>query len=212
MLSVPMAYVREDDYSSVIGALKHADENKISCVNSPQLYPAIPKVIFKILHNDTHLFLQYFVEEDEILAEVTEDNDRVCTDSCIEFFVSFGAPYYYNLEVSCIGTAMMAYREMGEEKVYAPMEVLASIKRYPSQGREPFGKIRGDFKWDILLIIPVSAFWQSGLESFKGVKAEANFYKCGDNLTLPHYLSWQRIKSESPNFHLPAFFGEIHFE
>jgi hypothetical protein len=64
----------------------------------------------------------------------------------------------------------------------------------------------------MLIVVPVSAYWQSGLETFRGVEARGNFYKCGDNLTIPHYLSWNPVEAEMPNFHMPFYFGDIHFE
>lgn len=188
-------------------------ENKIEQVNWPESYPSKPVASFKIAHNGTHLFLQYFVEENEILAKVNEDNGAVWTDSCVEFFMQIGnSPYYYNLELSCIGKALFGYRKGRKDVVYGDLEVMSSIKRYPSLGLEPFDKEQGDFKWDLLVVIPVSAYWQSGLKTFKDINAHANFYKCGDDLAEPHYLSWSPISTEKPNFHSPLFFCELIFE
>jgi hypothetical protein len=44
------------------------------------------------------------------------------------------------------------------------------------------------------------------------MKARGNFYKCGDSLSVPHFLSWQPIDNPTPNFHLEKFFGELDFE
>ena len=41
---------------------------------------------------------------------------------------------------------------------------------------------------------------------------KANFYKCGDELQTPHFLSWNPIKIENPDFHRPDFFGTLEFE
>lgn len=48
--------------------------------------------------------------------------------------------------------------------------------------------------------------------SSNGQNAGVNFYKCGDDLPKPHYLCWNPIKSETPDFHLPEFFGNAIFE
>jgi len=45
-----------------------------------------------------------------------------------------------------------------------------------------------------------------------GRRVKANFYKCGDNMKTPHYLSWNPIGTERPNFHTPDYFGTIVFE
>ncbi len=48
--------------------------------------------------------------------------------------------------------------------------------------------------------------------SWDGIKAKANVYKCGDNLSKPHFLSWNPIHHPTPNFHLPEFFGTLELE
>lgn len=185
----------------------------MDCVNWSDRFPSAVKAGFKIGHNGEYVFIQYFVEEDEILAAVEADDGEVWTDSCVEFFISFGeSPYYYNAEFSCIGKALMGYRKDRYSAEKASSEILSSMKRYPSLGVEPFGKKQGDFSWNILVAIPAGAYWRSGLTTFEGVKARANFYKCGDKLTHPHFLSWSPVKTEEPNFHLPEFFGELEFE
>lgn len=214
MLLVPAVDVADaNNYTSIIECMQEVHENKVACVNWPELYPSQPKVAFKIAHNGTHLFLQFFVEEDEILAEATEDNGSVWKDSCVEFFLSFSdSLYYYNLEMSCIGKVLLGYRKDRTHFERATPALLSSVKRYSSLGTEPFGKRRGDFKWNMLVVVPVSVYWQSGLKTFSGAKARGNFYKCGDNLTHPHFLSWSPIETKTPNFHMPLYFGDIHFE
>lgn len=214
MLFVPVIDVADaSNCASITECMQKVPEHEISCVNWPELYPSKPKTAFKIAHNGTHLFLQFFVEENEILAEASEDNGPVWKDSCVEFFISFGdSLHYYNLEMSCIGKVLLGYRKDKADSVHAAPVLLSSVKRYPSLGTEPFGKRQGDFKWNMLVVVPVSVYWQSGLETFSGVKARGNFYKCGDNLTLPHFLSWSPVRTETPNFHMPLYFGDIQFE
>lgn len=45
-----------------------------------------------------------------------------------------------------------------------------------------------------------------------GKTMKGNFYKCGDKLQTPHFLSWSPIGLERPMFHCPAFFGTLSFE
>ena len=44
-----------------------------------------------------------------------------------------------------------------------------------------------------------------------GVKWRANFYKCGDKTSHPHWLTWAPVDFPKPKFHLPEFFGWIEF-
>ncbi len=193
--------------------LLHIQEESISCINWKDEFPSAPQVSFKIAHNGTHLFLQYMVEEDEILAKTEEDNGPVWTDSCVEFFISLGqSAYYYNLESSCIGKILFAHRTGREDAVHATKDIMHLIKRYPSLGNKPFDKKKGNFEWNLLLVIPAEAFWQSNIKSFCGLEARANAYKCGDNLSVPHFLTWKPIENISPNFHLPRFFHDLKFE
>ena len=45
----------------------------------------------------------------------------------------------------------------------------------------------------------------------KGKVMRANFYKCGDLTVHPHFLSWNPVTSEQPDFHRPCDFGELYF-
>lgn len=172
-----------------------------------------PEVAFKWAHDGENLFIQFRVKENEVRAVAKGNNSEVWKDSCVEFFVSFdNSGYYYNLEQSCIGVALLGYRKLKNESEHAPDEIINAIKRLPSLGGYNFEKKKGDFEWTLLSVIPVTTFWKNDLKSFDGVKAKANLYKCGDDLTTPHYLSWNPIEIENPNFHRVDFFRDITFE
>lgn len=203
--------VNENDVEAVKTALKSVQETPIACVNWKEQFPSKPAVCFRIAHNGSHIFLQYFVKENEILAKTDKDNGPVWTDSCVEFFLSFDKDSYYNAEFSCIGKALLGCKTNGKAE-HGSSNVMESIKRYASLGSQPFDKKEGNFEWSLLVIIPASAYWKSDIKNFDGVEAHANFYKCGDNLTVPHFLSWNPINTEKPNFHTPQFFGKLSFE
>ena len=61
------------------------------------------------------------------------------------------------------------------------------------------------------LVIPIETFHFSTLKDLSGVDAHANFYKCGDKLKLPHFLSWKPVLSSTPDFHTPRYFGQLSF-
>ena len=69
-----------------------------------------------------------------------------------------------------------------------------------------------DTTWEVALIIPYAAFFKHQIQSLDGKEVKANFYKCGDELQTPHFLSWNPIKIEKPDFHRPDFFGTLEFE
>ena len=43
-------------------------------------------------------------------------------------------------------------------------------------------------------------FLSMPLPGLDGMSIRANFYKCGDELQKPHFLSWNPIKIEKPDF------------
>ena len=63
-----------------------------------------PQVSFRIAHDDSLMFLKYYVKEEHILAKQSEPNTAVHRDSCVEFFVDpMQDGNYYNFEFNCIG-------------------------------------------------------------------------------------------------------------
>ena len=39
-----------------------------------------------------------------------------------------------------------------------------------------------------------------------------NFYKISESPEIEHYMSYSRIESDTPDFHLPVYFAEAGFE
>ena len=176
-------------------------------------FPYLPEVSVLIAWNENELFLQYAVSEQTIKAEITESNGAVWTDSCVEFFLSpEGNDEYYNLEINCIGTALLGFRKKGEPTIHASEGQVASIRRISSLGDSPFQERKEQTDWQITIAIPWEAFFNHQLKPEAGSKMRGNFYKCGDGLSVPHFLSWTRIKTEKPSFHHPECFGGLEFE
>ena len=45
-----------------------------------------------------------------------------------------------------------------------------------------------------------------------GTVLRGNFCKCGNLTVQKHYLLWNPIESDTPNFHLPEYFGVLVLE
>ena len=141
------------------------------------------------------------------------DNGRVWEDACVEFFVSpEGDDRYYNFECNCAGRLLIQGGAVNERRPTASQEVLGMVKRWSSLAGEPFEERLGECSWELAMVIPVSAFFQHSVGSLDGKTMKGNFYKCGDKLQTPHFLSWSPIGLERPMFHCPAFFGTLSFE
>lgn len=84
------------------------------------------------------------------------------------------------------------------------------LKYYVSN--KPFDTQSGDFTWEMMIRIPIECFAFSDVKNLSNLSGSANFYKCGDATTEPHYLSWNSIETDNPDFHRPDFFGKVFFE
>lgn len=167
-----------------------------------------PSAAFYLAHNNQHLYILYKVSEENISAKYVKDNDAVWEDSCVEaFFMKDIDKGYFNIEVTCIGTALVGYGEGRDNRTHLGEGQMKKIKRASSLGKEIVGKDNVNGDWWLQLAIPLEIL---------GVKKEqtirANFYKCGDECKVPHFLSWQPISTPQPDFHQPAFFAELTLE
>ena len=167
---------------------------------------------FSIRHDSTSIYLYYQVDEPEIRAVNTGFNSPVWEDSCVEFFLSFGGEEgYYNFEINAIGTVLGAYGVDRNKRFHLADSLLSQIETTPSLERKPIKSPEKRTFWSLRLIIPVRVFHFSKIKNLSGVDAHANFYKCGDKLKQPHFLSWKPVLSSSPDFHTPRYFGQLSF-
>lgn len=200
------------DAAAVERAFAGTEPRPIACCNWPQAYPYAPRVAFRLFHTGRFLMLRFEVEERYTAARVTQDNGEVWTDSCVEFFIALDDKGYYNFETTAIGRMLLGYRRSRNEGVeHASAQTLASVRRMTTLPDEPFEERVGDNRWSVTLAIPSEALFRHALRDWSGVEARMNLYKCGDNLSHPHFLSWRPIRAERPDFHRPEFFEQVKF-
>ena len=185
--------------------------NPIDVVNWAD-FPYCPDVEFRVAHTGEAILINYKVKEASVRAVAQADQGRVWEDSCCEFFVrAEGEDEYYNFECNCAGTLLVNFGKKGDRH-HAPESVLANVKRWSSLGREPFEERIGECSWELSLVIPVSSLFNHNIKDLSGITLRGNFYKCGDLLQTPHFLSWSPIDLPQPCFHCPEFFGKLFFE
>ena len=205
--------VDPENRAAVEAAFAGVESQAIACCNWPAEFPYAPQVSFRMFHTGAWLMLRFDVAERYTMARVTEDNGRSWTDSCVEFFISPDGKEYYNFETTCAGRLLLACHTSRHEGVKAPAEALESIIRHTSL---PFGETfperEGDNRWSLTLAIPPRALFRHGIDDWSGHSVRMNLYKCGDNLSHPHFLSWRPIPTEKPDFHRPEYFGEAVFD
>jgi hypothetical protein len=167
-----------------------------------------PRVSFTIGYTEKEILIKFFVEEKEIRATNSQVYGPVWEDSCVEFFVSFSqSKSYYNLEFNCLGTCYAAYGSAREGRELLPLYAVNTLRTYSTIKKTDDDNIC----WELTVLIPIDVFIYSAITDLQGVDCRANFYKCGDLLIEPHFIAWSNIESTSPNFHLPDFFGTLHF-
>ena len=142
----------------------------------------------------------------------------VSTDSCVEFFVRPRANKgYFNFEINAGGTLLLYYIEDATrasggfvkfEKV--PESFGKTVQIWHSLPAVVDPEIATPLTWGIGYRIPRALFetYTGPLGTFSGQIWRANFYKCGDATSHPHWASWAPIH-EALNFHVPECFGEL---
>ncbi|QGY42412.1 hypothetical protein GM418_01705 [Maribellus comscasis] len=190
---------------------KQTVSNFISTVNWEE-FSYQPKVSFRIGHIQNEIWLKYYVVEKYILAKETRTNGDVYKDSCVEFFISADGENYYNFEFNCIGTIHLAFGAGRGNRKFVDPEIIKKIEITSSLGSQPFEEKTGKFEWEMMIRIPKECLAYSNINSLNGLKASANFYKCGEDTSEPHYVTWNPIKTKNPDYHRPEFFGEVFFE
>jgi hypothetical protein len=172
-------------------------------------YPYQPEVFFTIAHTPVAVLLKYFVKEKYIRAVHTGINAPVYTDSCVEFFISIDEePAYYNFEFNCIGAHLSGYGENKSDRRLLPASITRHIKYKAALSNE---QLNDTIAWELTVCIPFPVFCHHSITTFRGKQCAANFYKCGDELPEPHFISWSNIQWPEPNFHLRNYFGKLLF-
>ena len=158
----------------------------------------------QICYDEENLNIHLRAVEDDIRAVYTEPLSPVYEDSCLEFFFkTVSSDNYFNFEINPNGCLAI---EIGPEK----SDRVSLVKQ---DGNEYFDihTDRTEDGWEVFYRIPksfIKTFFPDF--SFSG-EILANAYKCGNNTINKHYLAWNPIHSDSPNFHRPEDFGRMYF-
>ncbi len=169
----------------------------------------------RMTYDDQNIYGLFQVKDQYVRAVQQHDQGSVCTDSCVEFFVRPGGQKkYFNFEMNCGGTLLLFDNidfRAGQYKP-VPQEDLDTVKRFHTLPKIVDPEIQEPTTWRLGFAIPISFFVKyAGVDpKLSGQTWYANFTKCGDKTSHPHWLSW--IKLSKCDFHLAAEFGELIFE
>lgn len=182
----------------------------VDTVNWRDDYPYCPEVAFRMAWCPEGIVLHYRVSEQSVRAKYVNDGEKVWTDSCVECFIrNEENNVYYNIECNCIGTLLVGLGDGRHQRRLVPLDALESVLRWASLGNEPFEERIGNTMWEVALVIPRTVFASHPLRLMPDASLRANFYKCGDELKVPHFATWNAIDTPSPDYHRPECFGVL---
>lgn len=178
-----------------------------------------PATSCKLLYDRRQIYGIFHVNDQYVRCIHTEFQSEVYKDSCVEFFVQpQAADAYFNFEFNCGGALLASYvidptRVDGKVRQFIPLspEDDQEIKRYSSLPQTVEPEITRPINWFLGFSIPFSVLGQyaSIPVDVRGQVWRANFYKCGNETSRPHWGSWSPV--HELNFHLPTDFGELYF-
>ncbi len=177
-----------------------------------------PKAEVKIAYDDRYIYLMFRVADRYVRAVAPAHQDNVWEDSCVEFFFTPDSDLsrgYFNLEMNCGGTLLFHFQPgSGKERIVIPRHECNRIRRWHSLPRIVDPEIAEPVTWTVEYRLPMALLekYCKVISPAPGVEWRANFYKCADKTSHPHWLTWSPVDFPKPNFHLPRAFGILEFE
>jgi hypothetical protein len=176
-----------------------------------------PVVEARLAYDDDAIYAIFRVDDRYVCARKRSYQERVCEDSCVEFFFTPGediAGGYFNLEVNCGGTALFHHQQGRQVEDLAVSAVdFEQIKIAHTLPKIIDTEITESITWVVEYCLPFSilANYASLAQPASGVVWRANFYKCADESSHPHWVTWAPVNVPVPDFHRPEFFGSLVF-
>lgn len=181
-----------------------------------------PKTMVKVLHYSEAIYVSFVVEDQYVRCVHTTDQENIFEDSCVEMFIApKNAEGYFNIETNCGGSILMWYitdpTGVMEGKIkkadVVSKDAMQQIIRYHSLPKKLEEEITEPVTWRVDYKVPLKLLeeYTGQKHSLKGEIWKANFYKCAEKSSHPHWGMWSPIQTTYLNFHQPQYFGEIKF-
>lgn len=174
-----------------------------------------PRVQFRIAYDDRNIRVIWRVEDRYVRAAASAHQACVCVDSCVEFFMRPDPESisYLNLEMNCGGTMLINNQPEGKPAYPIPSAELEAIEVAASLPRIVDPEIREPTVWTLEYRLPVAMIKRHlpAVTPAPGARWQANFYKCADLTSHPHWLTWSFMDFARPSFHIPKAFGLLEF-
>lgn len=206
-----------DTNQNSITQLSQLLENNSELVNIDTInwndYDYKPQISFRIAHTGDQILLKFYVTEINPKAVCTTINGDVYKDSCVEFFISPKADQnYYNFEFNCIGNPHVGYGPGRHNRQPINPQLLQQIQTESTLGSKPVDINGTPHSWEMMLVIPKETMSNDKIETLSGLQAKGNLYKCGDETAKMHFVTWNKVETQNPDYHQYPYFGDIIFE
>ncbi len=180
-----------------------------------------PETLFRLLHDDEALHGVFMVRDRYVRCTHMTYQSAVYKDACIEcFFKPFPEKGHMNFEMNCCGTLLLRYVENPTRlpdggfarQEEAPQELGARTRIQTSLSGPIAEEIVKPVTWRLRFTIPVLVLetYLGPLRPLAGRQWRANFYKCAEENSHPHWAAWAPI-GDRLDFHQPDRFGVIFF-
>ena len=180
----------------------------------------------RMVYDDEGVYGIFRVEDRYVLCTHTEYLSDVSRDACVEFFVEpKPGKGYLNFEMNCGGVMLASYIEdctriddparpdqTFEKYTRLPWDVASQVAVYHSMPAVVATEIEDPVEWVLEFHIPFSVLetYVGPLGEVAGQRWRANFNKCAEDCSHPHWATWSPIGPEL-NFHRPDCFAPITF-
>ncbi len=173
------------------------------------------KAAVKMLYDDSSIYGLFRVHDRYVRVVRTGYQQSVCKDSCVEFFVQPPTDdRYLNFEFSGGGAMLLTHIKHCRSGNLTPVpdEDCGTIERFHTLPSRVDPEITEPVTWRLGFRIPIAFFVKySAIDpELSGQIWRGNFYKCCDETSHPHWLTWKKMPRL--DFHIPECFGELHFE
>jgi len=177
-----------------------------------------PKTQARLLYDDRFIYVIFRVEDRFVRAVAQNYQGSVYEDSCVEFFftpandISLG---YFNVEINCGGTMLFHYQPAAGTNIVSIRDSDCDrVEIFHSEPKIVEPEKQEPTTWVIEYRLPIDILekYCSVTKPAPGILWRANFYKCADKTSHPHWLTWSVIDWPEPDFHRPQFFGTLEFK
>jgi hypothetical protein len=174
----------------------------------------------KSLYDEHSIHVFFKVSDRYVRAVHTGYKAEVWKDSCVEWFVQPKVDKgYFNFEVNCGGSLHVSYVENPsrvdkklKKSTPLPFDTGKNVEIFHSLPAIVDPEIMDPVPWIVKLRVPFAVMepFVGPLGNPAGQAWRANFNKCADQSSHPHWATWSPVTEL--NFHRPWEFGEIRFE